>query len=40
MKEYVEPKVSYILLSASDVITASSTVEFDVTDWLGGGLDS
>ena len=42
MKDYVEPKLDYILLTVSDVITTSNAfleneVEFDVTDWLGGG---
>lgn len=45
MKQYENPEITFILLQTYDVITASvfndgeADVEYDVTDWLQGGIE-
>lgn len=37
MKNYVTPELHYFVLNTQDVLTESSDLEFDVTDWIEGG---
>jgi hypothetical protein len=34
MKNYVTPELHYFVLNTQDVLTGSSDLEFDITDWL------
>ena len=38
MKKYVTPELHYFVLNAQDVLTESNDLEFDVKDWIEGGL--
>ncbi len=39
MKNYVTPELHYFALNTQDVLTGSSDLEFDITDWLDKKLD-